>query len=130
MNPTTLHPNVYFASSKWSEEQTLHVAVPYSNPCRWRTRRSLFNDFRRSIEASANVKLYVGELAYGDRPFEVTSSDHSLDFQWRTAHELWHKENILNLVVSRFPPTWKYGAYIDGDVVMTRYDWALEAIHM
>jgi hypothetical protein len=88
------------------------------------------NDFRRHMEASANVKLYVGELAYGDRPFEVTDAKHPLDFQWRTREELWHKENLLNLIISRFPANWKYGAYIDGDFVLTRHDWALEAIHM
>jgi len=37
--------------------------------------------------------------------------------------------NILNLVVQRFPPGWRYGAIIDGDFHMTRRDWALEAIH-
>src|SRR5438046_545106 len=80
------------------------------------------------MRASANVVLHVGELAYGDRPFEVTGDDPN-DVQLRTAHELWHKENILNLVVQRFPPGWRYGAIIDGDFHMTRRDWALEAIH-
>jgi hypothetical protein len=86
------------------------------------------NDFRNHMSACPNVVLHVGELAYGDRPFEVTGSD-PLDIQLRTQHELWHKENILNTVISRFPPDWKYGAYADADFVMTRQDWALEAIH-
>ena len=150
------HPDVHAPWSKWSEEQTLHVATAYSNPLRWRTRRELMNDFRRHMQASPNVVLHVGELAYGDRPFEVTegtgssgdmgstggagsyassvftaSSACSLsaDLQLRTTHELWHKENILNLVIQRFPHDWKYGAIIDADFHMTRHDWALEAIH-
>ena len=92
------------------------------------SRRVLMNDFRDHMRASANVVLHVGELAYGDRPFEVTGDDPN-DVQLRTSHELWHKENILNLVVQRFPPGWRYGAVIDGDFHMTRRDWALEAIH-
>ena len=88
----------------------------------------LMNDFREHIRASANVVLHVGELAYGDRPFEVTGDDPN-DVILRTSHELWHKENILNLVAQRFPPDWRYGAVIDGDFHMTRRDWALEAIH-
>ncbi len=86
------------------------------------------NDFRRHMQASPNVRLHVGELAYGDRPFEVTG-DHPGDVQLRTSHELWHKENILNIVIQRFPADWKYGAIIDADFHMTRHDWALEAIH-
>src|SRR4029077_18024030 len=78
--------------------------------------------------ASANVVLHTGELAYGDRPFEVTGDDPN-DVQLRTSHELWHKENTLTIRVERFPPGWRYGAVIDGDFHMTRRDWALEAIH-
>jgi hypothetical protein len=80
------------------------------------------------MQSSANVVLHVAELAYGDRPFEVTGGD-PLDVQLRTSHELWHKENILNVAVQRFPAGWKYGAVIDADFHMTRHDWALEAIH-
>jgi hypothetical protein len=67
------HPNVHEAWGRWSNEQTLHVACAYSNPFRWRARRELMNDFRHHMLATPNVCLYVGELAYGDRPFEVTS---------------------------------------------------------
>lgn len=124
------HPNVPFVHSAWSEAKTLHVACAYSNPLRWRTRRELFNNFRRHMAGLPNVKLYVGELAYGERPFEVTHKDHPLDFQWRTRHELWHKENILNLVIQRFDPDWQYGAYIDGDFTFNRHDLALETVHL
>jgi hypothetical protein len=76
----------------------------------------------------ANVDLHVVELAFGDRPFEVTG-EHPNDVQFRTSGELWHKEQLINLGVSRFPVGWKYGAYIDGDFHFTRHDLALEAIH-
>ena len=124
------HPNVHRGFSPWSEEQTLHVAVAYSNPFRWRTRRELLNDFRKHMSIASNAIVHVGELAYGDRPFEVTSEDNPLDIQLRTSHELFHKENILNVIIQRgFPPDWRYGAWIDGDFHMTRHDWALETIH-
>jgi hypothetical protein len=125
---TNHHPDVHLPWKQWSEEATLHVASAYSNPLRWRTRRLLMNDFRRHMQSSPNVVLHAGELAYGDRPFEVTGDDAN-DVQLRTSHELWHKENILNIAVQRFPADWKYGAIIDADFHMTRHDWALEAIH-
>lgn len=123
------HPDVHQPWSEWSEEQTLHVATAYSNPFRWRTRRKLANDFRRHMEKSANVRLYFGELAYGDRPHELTVAGHPGDVSLRTAHELFHKEDIGNRVITSFDPNWKYGALIDADFHFTRHDWALEAIH-
>jgi hypothetical protein len=123
-----LHPDVHAPWSQWSNDQTLHVAVAYSNPFRWQSRRQLMNDFRAHMSVQANVVLHVGELAYGDRPFEVTGN-HSGDVQLRTNSELFHKENILNEVIKTFPAGWKHGAYIDADFSFTRQGWALETIH-
>lgn len=109
--------------------KTLHVATAYTNPMRWETRKRLMHTFRQHMTASPNVSLHVGEAAYGDRAHEVTSSQRPNDLQLRTRHELWHKENLLNLVIARFPADWEYGAFVDGDFTMSRHDWALEAIH-
>lgn len=136
------HPSVQRSWSQWSEEQTLHVAVAFSNPFRWRTRRELAENFRRVMAGFPNIRLYIGELAYGDRPHEITGEDrdaapefqhqifHHLDIQLRTDSEMFHKENILNAVIRRWPADWKYGAYVDADMIFTRHDWALEAIHL
>lgn len=124
-----LHPNGSVAHQQWAQNETLHVAVCYNNPYRFRTRLHLFNNFRRHIAAMPNIKLYVGELAYGDRPFEATSKDNPFDFQWRTTEVLWHKENILNRIINKFDPNWEYGAYIDADFNFTRYDLGIETIH-
>lgn len=138
------HPDSQPQWSEWAESQTLHVATAYSNPFRWATRRELADDFRRHMQQSPNVKLYVGELAYGDRPHEITNvlelNDESnlnrrhhcynavKEIQLRTTCELFHKENILNRVIQTFPPNWEYGAIIDADFHFSRHDWALEAI--
>jgi hypothetical protein len=123
------HPDVHRPWSEWSENQTLHVAVGYSNPFRWRSRRELMNRFRDHMEAQANVVLHVGELAYGDRPHEVTDSSRPNDIQLRTDYELFHKENIQNEVIRRFPVGWKYGATFDADFHPVTIGWALETIH-
>lgn len=123
------HPDVHAPAARWSEDQVLHVAAAYSNPFRWRTRRELANDFRRHMAQSPNVVLHMIEMAYGDRPFEVTSASNPLDIQVRTSQELFHKENLLGIAVSRFPADFRYGAVIDADFHFTRHDWALETIH-
>lgn len=123
------HANLPTHLHEWGPEQTLHVAVAFSNPFRWRVRRELMHNFRDHMEKQPNVSLYVGELAYGDRPWEVTSPERLNDIQFRIQDSpLFLKENILNRVIQRFPPNWKYGAIIDADFVMTRQDWAFEAI--
>jgi hypothetical protein len=124
------HPDLHAAASKWSEDQTLHVVAVYSNPFRWRTRRELANDFRRHMTQLPNIDLHMVELAYGDRPFEITNpSLYPNDIQLRTGSELFHKENLGNLGVRTFPSDWKYGAFIDADFHFTRHDIALETIH-
>jgi len=127
--PITNHVNVHIEAQAWSNEQTLHLAAPYSNPFRWDSRRKLFNDFRQSIIYTPNISFYAGELAYGNRPFEVTGT-HPNDVQLRTSSELFHKENIINETIKRFPSDWLYGGYSDGDFTFTRHDWALEAIQL
>jgi len=127
--PQLQHPNVHRAWSAWSEDQTLHVVCVYINPFRWRTRRQLFHEFRLHMEKAPNVRLHVVEVAFGDRPFEVTSPENPDDIQLRTSDALWHKENALNIGISRLTAGWKYAAIIDADFHFTRHDWALEAIH-
>jgi hypothetical protein len=108
---------------------TLCIAAAYSNPQNWRSRRRLFEDFRAYITRLPNVRLFVGELAYGRDPFQVTSRRNPDDLQLRADQPLWHKENILNLVIAkRFPKQWLYGAYVDGDFHFSRNDVAAKAI--
>ena len=124
------HPDTHQPWAEWSEDETLHVAISYSNPFRWRTRRELVNDCRKHLGKSPNVKLHLGELAYGARPHEVTNpAVYPTDVQLRTQSELFHKENILNRIIQTFPPGWKYGMYCDADFNFIRHDWALETIH-
>src|ERR1700687_1435012 len=127
---TFKHPNVHREFVEYSETQKLHIVSVYSNPYRWQRRRESFHYFLFHMEASPNVVLHVVEVAFGDRPHEVTSSDNPLDLQLRTDSILWIKESAINEGVRRFPPDWQYGGYVDGDFHFTRHDWALEAIHM
>jgi hypothetical protein len=75
------------------------------------------------------AKLYVIEGAFGDRDFEVTDPANSRHIQIRTESELWHKENLINIAISRLPADWKYVAWIDGDIDFVRPDWIEETVH-
>lgn len=110
-------------------DETLYVVAVISNPARYKRRYELYRHFEAYMTANPKVALYTVELAYGDRPFEVTDPTNPRHIQIRSQDELWHKENMINIGVAHLPPTWKYMAWIDADVKFARHDWAEETIH-
>lgn len=106
----------------------LYVVTAISNPCRYVTRYNLYRAFEKRCK-DAGAILYTVEMAYGDRPFEITESDNPQHIQVRCSDELWHKENLLNLGISRMPPEAQYIAWIDADIEFCRPDWAQETLH-
>ncbi len=106
---------------------TLHVIAVVFNPLRFVSRYNLFKEFAEHATASG-ADLRVVEVAFGDRPFEVTTCDNPKDIQFRTSHELWHKERMINAAVARLPLDWKYMAWVDADVTFLNPDWIPETI--
>lgn len=109
--------------------EKLHVITVISNPVRYKSRYKLYKNFEKYMNSNPNVVLYTAEMAYGDRPFEVTDANNPNHLQLRSADELWHKENMMNLVLHKLPNDWKYVAWVDADVIFSRPDWAEETIH-
>ena len=105
----------------------LHVVTCVSNPVRFQSRYRLYRDFAKHMQDSG-VDLYTVECAFGDRPFEVTDACNPRHLQLRTDCEMWHKENLLNLMIARLPSDWEYAAWIDADVHFIRPDWAAETV--
>ncbi len=108
--------------------EPLHVVTMISNPVRYASRYALYREFRARLEA-AGVRLMTAEIAFGDRPFAITAPGDPWAVQLRTIDELWHKENAINIAISRLPSDWKYVAWIDADVSFVRPDWAEETVH-
>lgn len=106
-----------------------YVVTCVSNPVRYRSRYNLYRKFAKHV-AESGAKLVTVEMAFGERPFEVTEAGNPFHVQLRSATELWHKENMLNIGVSRIPdPHWRYVAWVDADVDFVRPDWAQETVH-
>jgi hypothetical protein len=106
----------------------LYVIAPIINPSRYQSRYRLYEEFEKYI-TDAGAVLYTVEAAYGDRGFEITEAANPRHIRLRTQHELWHKENLINIGVSRLPQDWKYVAWIDADVQFARNDIVDETIH-
>lgn len=107
----------------------LHVVTAISNPVRYAKRYELYRAFAKHMEDSGAV-LWTIESAFGDRPFEITSAGHPRHIQVRTRHELWQKENLLNVAIARLPLEAKYIAWVDADLTFLRPDWAQETLQL
>jgi hypothetical protein len=106
----------------------LYVVTPIINPSRYHSRYALYRDFEKYMTDAGAIVITV-EAAYGDRDFEVTDAANPRHVRLRTNHEIWHKENLINIGVSRLPSDWKYLAWIDADVQFARPDIVAETIH-
>lgn len=110
------------------KNEKLYVLSVISNPQRYKTRYRLYQEFAAYIESHENAVLYTVEMAYGERPHEVTQADNPRHIQIRSDQELWHKENMLNIAISHLPKDAKYIAWVDADIKFLRYDWVEETI--
>lgn len=107
---------------------TLHVVTVVSNPMRYKSRIALYKEFEKHV-ACSGATLWTVELALGDRPFDVTQADNPHHIQLRSLEILWHKENMINLAIQRFPLDWEYVAWVDADIMFNRPDWVVETVH-
>jgi len=113
-----------------THDNTLHVVGVISNPVRYHSRYRLFREWYKQMEETPHVQVYAVEIAFGDRQFEVTDPNNPRHLQLRTSHELWHKENMINLAVRHLLPTnWRYVCWSDTDIFHTTPGWAQETLH-
>lgn len=107
----------------------LYVITCISNPARYRSRYHLYRQFEKYINDSGAI-LYTIEQSFRKREYEITDEHNPRHFRVNTVSELWHKENMLNLLMQRLPPDWEYVAWIDADVIFSRPDWVGETLHL
>jgi hypothetical protein len=107
----------------------LHVIAVISNPCQFARRYILAREFVQRMQKEENIILYIVELAYNDQKYYVTQKGNKRHLQLRGQIPLWHKENIINIGVSKLlPPSWKAFAWIDADIEFDSCSWASDAL--
>lgn len=110
-------------------EDKLHMIICISNPCNYKKRYLLANEFIRRMRTFDDVILYVVELVYGNQPFAVTNSWNKNHLQLRTnSPPLWSKENLLNMGIKLLPSDWKAVAFCDADVNFENIHFASDAL--
>lgn len=106
----------------------LHVVTCISNPVRFKSRYKLYREFAERMLKEPDVIFWTAELAFGDRPHEITDYRNPNHLQVRSPDELWHKENLQNLMVERIPDDGLPIAFIDADVIFMNPHWVRETV--
>lgn len=107
----------------------LYCVCALDNPLRWRSRYWNYQLFERHVEQAGGILITV-ELALGDRPFEITVPHNPFHVQVRTRDEMFRKENLHNIGISRLPLAAKYVACLDADCTFVRPDWCQETMQL
>lgn len=108
----------------------LYVITPIFNPQRYRSRWKLYKEFEKYVLSYKEAHLVTIECSFGERS-KVTVEDRGENhtvIHVRTRHEVWLKENLINLAIQRLPEDWKYVAWIDADIKFARPDWVGETL--
>lgn len=101
----------------------LYVIAVVSNPARFERRYQLFNEFCERMKLEKQVVLVTLELQQGSRPFATDAT-----IKLRTHHEIWYKENLINIAVRHLPDDWEFMAWIDADIEFQNKNWVRETL--
>ena len=111
-------------------KDTLYIVTAVFNPQRYRARWKLYKEFEKYVLDSQQAHLVTIECTFGNREkaLVIDQGENHTVLHVRTDHEIWIKENLLNLAISRLPENWKYVAWVDADIMFARKDWVGETI--
>lgn len=110
-----------------------YVITVISNSQRFQRRYELYWKFAEMC-LLAGVKLVTVEQAFGNRPFMVTDPENPFHVRVRSFEELWLKENMISIGISRaclLDPLAREVAWIDADCfpMCPAIDWFEETWH-
>lgn len=109
-------------------EEKLNVIMVISNPCNYKKRYKLANDFKHRMTLDEYVELYIVEMCYDNQKFMITEKNNKNHLQLKTDVPLWHKENMINLGITLLPTNWKAFAWIDADIEFENDSWAIDTL--
>jgi len=100
------------------EVEPLYVILPYFNYCGFKRRKELFLEFYHRIKDNPRIRIVICEAAETGKAHELPRDlpNIFIHIHITTQHQLWIKENLVNIAVRRLPPQWKYMAWLDTDI--------------
>jgi hypothetical protein len=96
----------------------------FFNPQNSPYRLKAFELFYESIK---HLNHTIIECVIGDSTPQLKENENIKRIY--TENLLWHKESLLNKIISDLPLKYKYLFWLDADVIFTNLDWIVEGVH-
>jgi hypothetical protein len=119
--------NIVHGASRYEHTDDLWIVTAYFNSNGYRTKRSNYEQFLEPI-ARSGLNLLTVECSFGEGFFELEPARHVLQIRGRDV--MWQKERLLNTAIARLPPSCRKVAWLDGDILFVRPDWAVAAARL
>ncbi len=121
--------NLFLYNDKYKTHSDAVIIACYFNPQRNPYRLKAFRIWYESIK-HLNHQI-VECVIEGTKPELISEEFNSLSIsRVFTKNLLWHKEALLNGIVSNLPKEYKYVFWLDTDVVFTNNNWLVEAVEV
>lgn len=101
------------------------VVTTYYNPCRFKRRKENYDRFMAHMRDS-KVKVVTVECVFGDEQPELAANDGVIHLSSNSL--LWQKERLLNLAVGSLPPSYRYVAWLDCDIIFDNPHWVRDTV--
>ena len=115
--------NTFLYCGKYKTHSEAVIIACYFNPQGNPYRLIAFNKFYESIK---HLNHRIVECVIGDAKPELPETKYITKVH--TANLLWHKESLLNKIVSELPEEYKYVFWLDTDVIFTNNNWLVEGV--
>ena len=127
---TSINDNRKMNEINAEETQYLYVILPYFNFCNSTRRKKLFIEFTDRIKKTDNIKIVIAEATIDGNGYDLDSQsdDIFMHLGFKLKHQLWCKENIINLAIEKLPSSWEYVAWIDADITFLNDTWVFDTL--
>lgn len=115
--------NKFLYSDKYKTHSEAIIIACYFNPQNSPYRLKAFNIFYDSIK---HLNHQIIECVIGDSQPQLPENKNIKRIH--TENLLWHKESLLNKLVSELPLKFKYIFWVDADVIFTSNDWLIDSV--
>ena len=108
-------------------QDRLYVVVPYFNFVNYSSGLTNLNLFIQTMSLYKNVDIVLVE-GYNKEQLPDMSDSVYKHIKLHIKDVLWVKENLINIGFKSLPSDWKYGAWIDRDIIFCNPKWVEQSI--
>jgi hypothetical protein len=113
-------------ANKYHTHSDAVIISCFFNPQKSTYRLTAFRKFYDSIK---HLNHRIIECVIGDSTPQLDAFDDKHIQTVYTPNLLWHKEGLLNKIVSELPNKYKYVFWVDADVIFTNNNWLVESVN-